>query len=213
MLLSQKSNMLTSALRFGPKSHGRLVADEQLERAEYRPGYDYEVIFGRLFVSPAPNPEHDVVEKHIYEQIARYRDEHPEVVAHVTDRARVFVPDVEMTTAPEPDLAVFAEFFETWQEAAPFIVGEVMRGTDIDRDLFRNVELYWRVPSIQEYWVFDIREEPRRPKMWVYRRVKGDWDVHEFPPDTIYQTSLLPGLKLRVSPPPRPTTKHRKPKR
>ncbi len=53
--------MLTSAVRFGPKSHGRLVTDDELEHAEYRPGYDYEVIFGRLYVSPAPNPEHDVV--------------------------------------------------------------------------------------------------------------------------------------------------------
>lgn len=123
------------------------------------------------------------------------------------------MPDVELTTAPEPDLAVFAEYVETWQEAAPFIVGEVMRGTDIDKDLFRNVELYLRVPSIQEYWVFDIREEPRRPKLWVYRRLKGDWDIQEYPPETVYQTPLLPGLKLRVSPVPRPTPKRRRTKR
>lgn len=204
--------MLTTTVRFGPKSHGRLVTDEQLEVAEYRPGYDYEVIFGRLYVSPAPNPEHDVVEKHIYEQIARYRDDHPGVVAYVTDRARVFVPGVELTTAPEPDLAIYAEDFETWQEAEPFIVGEVLRGTDIDKDLFRNVDLYLRVPSIQEYWVFDLREEPRRPRLWVYRRVRDDWDIQELPPHAFYQTPLLPGLKLRISPPPRTSTKRRRTK-
>ena len=95
--------MLTTAVRFGPKSHGRLATDEQLEHAEYRPGYDYEVIFGRLYVSPAPNREHDIVEKHIFEQIVRYRDNHPEIVGCVTDRARVFVQGIEATTAPEPD--------------------------------------------------------------------------------------------------------------
>ncbi len=205
--------MLTTAVRFGPKSHGRLVTDEELERAEYCSGYDYEVIFGRLFVSPAPNPEHDVVEKHIYHQLARYRDEHPEIVGCVTDRARVFVPVIELTTAPEPDIAVYAEDLDEWREAEPFIVGEVLRRTDVNKDFFCNVVLYLRVPTIQEYWVFDIREEPRRPKLWVCRRVRDDWDIHEYPPDTIYETPLLPGLKLRVSPPPRPTTKRRRTKR
>ena len=205
--------MLTTAVRFGPKSHGRLATDEQLEHAEYRPGYDYEVIFGRLYVSPAPNHEHDVVEKNIYNQIYRYSETHPEIIAYVTDRARVFVPGIEMTTAPEPDLAIYAEYFDAWQEAEPFIVGEVMRGTDIDKDLFRNVDLYLRVPTIHEYWVFDIREEPRRPKLWVYRRIRDDWDVQEFPPDVVYETPLLPGLKLSLSPPARPVIKKRRTKR
>lgn len=205
--------MLTTARRFGPKSHGRLVTDDELEVAEYRLGYDYEVIFGRLYVSPAPNHEHDLVEKHIYNQVYLYSVDHPEIVGYVTDRSRVFVPGVELTTAPEPDLAVYAEDLDDWRDREPFIVGEVLRGTDIDKDLFRNVELYLRVPSIQEYWVFDIRDEPRRPKLWVYRRVRNDWDIQEFPPDTIYQTPQLPGLKLRVSPPPRPTTKRRRTKR
>ena len=202
--------MLTTTLRFGPKDHGRAVSDEELEIAEYRPGYDYEVIFGKLFVSPAPNFEHDVVEKNILRQLFAYQEANPDVVGYVTDRARVFVASEEKTTAPEPDLAVYAEGpDDDWRGVEPFIVGEVLRGTDIDKDLFRNPGLYLRVPTIQEYWVFDIREEPRRPKLWVYRRVRDDWDIHEYLPDTIYETPLLPGLKLRVSPPPRPSTQRR----
>jgi Uma2 family endonuclease len=142
--------MLTTAARFGPKSHGRVVTDEELQHAEFRPGYDYEVIFGRLYVSPAPNEEHDVVEKHILRQLFAYQDSHPDVVGYVTDRARVFVPGVEKTTAPEPDLAVYAEDADGWRDHEPFIVGEVLRGENIDKDLFRNVELYLRVPTIQE---------------------------------------------------------------
>ena len=143
--------MLTTAVRFGPKSHGRFVTDEELEHAEYRPGYKYEVIFGRLYVSPAPNFEHDAVEKHIYNQIFLYSLDHAEVLGYVTDGARVFVKDVEVTTAPEPDLAVYADAFDDWRDAEPFIVGEVLRGIDIDKDLFRNVSLYWQVTSIKEY--------------------------------------------------------------
>ena len=205
--------MLTTAVRFDPRSHGRRVTDAELERAEYRPGYDYEVIFGRLYVSPALNREHDIIEKHIYNQVFRYSEDHAEVVGYVTDRARVFLPGVEQTTAPEPDLAVYAEDSDDWRDDEPFIVGEVLRGVDIDKDLFRNVELYLRVPSIKEYWVFDIRENVRQPILLVYRRTRGDWDVQEFPSDAIYETPLLPGLKLRISPPARPAPKRRSTKR
>lgn len=200
--------MLTTTLRFGPKDHGRAVSDEELELAEYRPGYDYEVIFGRLYVSPAPNPDHDVVEKHIYNQIYLYSLDRPDVVGYVTDRARVFVESEEKTTAPEPDLAVYAEGpDDDWRAVGPFIVGEVLRGEDIDKDLFRNVELYWRVPSIQEYWVFDIRENPRRPTLLVHRRTRNGWDTQELAASETYQTPLLPGLKLVISPPARRTAK------
>lgn len=200
--------MLTTTLRFGPKDHGRAVSDEELELAEYRSGYDYEVIFGRLYVSPAPNPEHDVVEKHIYNQIYLYSLDRPDVVGYVTDRARVFVDSEEKTTAPEPDLAVYAEGpDDDWRAVGPFIVGEVLRGEDIDKDLFRNVELYWRVPSIQEYWVFDIRENPRRPMLLVHRRTRNGWDTRELAASDTYQTPLLPGLKLVISLPARPATK------
>lgn len=200
--------MRTTTLRFGPKDHGRAVSDEELELAEYRPGYDYEVIFGRLYVSPAPNPEHDLVEKHIYNQIYLYSLDRPDIVGYVTDRARVFVDSEEKTTAPEPDLAVYAEGpDDDWRAVGPFIVGEVLRGEEIDKDLFRNVELYWRVPSIQEYWVFDIRENPRRPTLLVHRRTRNGWDTRELAASDTYQTSLLPGLKLAISPPARPVTK------
>ena len=200
--------MLMTTLRLGPKDHGRAISDEELEFAEYDLGYDYEVIFGRLYVSPAPNPEHDVVEKHVYNQIYLYSLDHPEVVGYVTDRARVFVESEEKTTAPEPDLAVYAEGpDDDWRTVGPFIVGEVLRGEDINKDLFRNVDLYWRVPTIQEYWVFDIRENPRQPTLLVHRRTGSGWETCELGALDTYQTPLLPGLKLVIAPPARPVTK------
>ncbi|MBC7817523.1 MAG: hypothetical protein IAG10_11580, partial [Planctomycetaceae bacterium] len=76
--------MLTTTPPLGPKDHGRAITDEELEIADYRLGYDYEVIFGRLYVSPAPNPEHDVVEKHILRQLFSYQEANPEIVGYVT---------------------------------------------------------------------------------------------------------------------------------
>lgn len=200
--------MLTTTLRFGSNDHGRAVTDEELEIADYQLGYDYEVIFGRLYVSPAPNPEHDIVEKNILRQLFAYQEANPDIVDYVTDRARVFVASEEKTTAPEPDIAVYADGpDDDWRAVGPFIVGEVLRGEDIDKDLFRNVKLYLRVPSIQEYWVFDIRANPRRPTLLVHRRTRSGWDIHEVAASETYQTPLLPGLKLVISPPARPVTK------
>lgn len=194
--------MLATRLRFGPRSHGRPVTQDELELAEYRPGYKYEVIFGRLYVSPAPNPPHDLIEKHIIRQLFAYQDAHPDIAGYVSYASRVFVPSEVTETAPEPDIAVYVEEpVDDWREAEPFIVGEVMRGDSVDKDLFRNVSLYWNVPTIQEYWIFDIRKEPRRPSLLVHRRTRKDWEVLEFAADAIYETPHLPGLKLQIAPP------------
>ncbi|MBM4074080.1 MAG: Uma2 family endonuclease [Planctomycetes bacterium] len=199
--------MLTS-VRFGPADHGRQVCDDELSIAEFRPGYDYEVIFGRLYVSSAPDFEHDWVEKFIFGQIFLYSNEHPEIVAYVTDRARVFVTESQSKTVPEPDLAVYSKRpTSDWRDVTPIIIAEVLRGEDVDKDLFRNVDLYWRVSSIQEYWVFDIRQAPQHPTLIVHRRQLGephskvDWDIVDYSADSVYETSLLPGLRLKISPP------------
>ena len=205
--------MLATRLRFGPRSHGRPVTQDELELAEYRPGYKYEVIFGRLYVSPAPNPPHDAVENYIRNQIYLFSLDRPDVVGYVASRARVFVPSEVTETAPEPDIAVYVEEpVDDWREAEPFIVGEVMRGDSVDKDLFRNVSLYWNVPSIQEYWIFDIRKEPRRPSLLVHRRTRKDWEVLEFTADAIYETPHLPGLKLQIAPPAPATPKKKRSK-
>ena len=192
--------MLTS-VRFGPHDHGLLISDADLQHAEFRSGYNYEVISGRLYVSPAPDFEHDWIEKHVFGQVFLYSRLHPEVVAYVTDRARVFVPGSHKTTAPEPDLAVYSMLpTSDWRDASPLVVGEVLRGEDVDKDLFRNVDLYLRVPSIQEYWVFDIRHDAKRPLLLVHRREADHWNVMEFGPEALYETPWLPGLKLTISP-------------
>ena len=127
--------MLTS-VRFGPKDHGRAVSDDELQGAHFRSGYDYEVIFGRLYVSPAPNFKHDWIEKYILEELVKYWRQHPEVVGYVTDRARVYVPDTERTTAPEPDLAVYAQMpTSDWRDALRVGSGGLGNRTLLSREM------------------------------------------------------------------------------
>jgi hypothetical protein len=67
--------------------------------------------------------------------------------------------------------------------------------------LIRNVRLYLRVPSIQEYWVLDGRPDPERPTLIVYRRRGQDWQAPiEIGYGETYTTRLLPGFKLLLDP-------------
>jgi len=71
---------------------------------------------------------------------------------------------------------------------------------DPEKDLFRNVELYFEVPSIREYWVLDAREDPDHPTMLVHRRYGGRWRVLEVGFGETYTTRLLPGFELLIDP-------------
>ena len=67
---------------------------------------------------------------------------------------------------------------------------------DPGKDLVRNVELYWLVGSIKEYWVFDAREDADHPSLRVYRRRGKKWQILDFGPKEIYTTRLFPGFEL-----------------
>ena len=188
------------AVHFGPLDHGRPVNEDELRTAEFQVRFEYQIFFGRLYVSPAPAFENDWMEKWIFGQSFMYSRQYSNVAAYVTDRARVFIPCTDKTTAPEPDVAIYSSIPSgDWRTATPLIVGEVLDG-DVERVLSRNVDLYSRLPSIQEDWVFDIRQSARRPELIVHRRTADRWDVLEFDADHVYQTPLLPGLMLVIAP-------------
>lgn len=199
---------MATTLRYGPGDHGRPMTFDEFMEGNYEEGYKYELIHGRLYVSPQARFSHDWLEKYVYWRLYAYSERRPELMNYVTDKARVFVPDADEddVTAPEPDLAAYRNFplereWEVdWREVSPFLVAEVLGGEDNEKDLVRNVDLYFRVPSVQEYWVFDIRANPGEPRMIVHRRTDAGWDVREYEADAVYTTDLLPGFELPVRP-------------
>jgi Uma2 family endonuclease len=80
---------------------------------------------------------------------------------------------------------------------------EIVEGDDAGKDYVRNVDLYQRVPSIREYWLFDRCTKLCGPALRVYHRStsRHKWKTADYGPDETYTTSLLPGFKLPVSPP------------
>jgi Uma2 family endonuclease len=188
---------MATLLKFGPADHGRRVTDEEAEAGDYALGYKYEIIDGRLYVSPLPDVPHDWIEQSVYRILLAYADAHPHVINHVTNQARVFVPGAVRTTVPEPDIVAYRDFPHDrqphvhWQEVSPILVAEVLGDDSEDKDLVRNVELYLRVPSIREYWVFDIRGDAARPTLLVHRRRAGEWRTQTVAFGGVYTTRLV----------------------
>lgn len=199
--------MTTMILRLGPADHGRSVSDDDAAAAEYAPGYKYEIIDGRLYVSPEPNLPEDSLAVWAYEKLLAYKETHPKVINYVTMKARVFVPGRRRTTCPEPDITAYENFphhlprrQRRWQDVSPLLVAEVLTSDDPEKDLVRNAALYWQVATIREYWVFDDRPENDELIMLVHRRHGRQWRQIVLRQGKTYTTRMLPGFKLLVDP-------------
>jgi Uma2 family endonuclease len=181
---------------------------DEFMAGDYTEGYQYELIDGRLYVSPEANLPQGFVERWLYLKVEFYAQRHPDLLKFVYNKSRVFVPGRPDVTNPEPDVAAYRKFplhrpigEVRWEDVSPILVAEVLSVDDPDKDLVRNVELYLQVPSIKEYWIVDTtRDDPERPYLTVRRRWRGKWRVEEFSPGQTYTTTLLPGFKLRLDP-------------
>jgi Uma2 family endonuclease len=198
----------TPRLCLTPADAGRPLSLEEFENATGQEGYRYELIRGRLVVSPVANLSHEDIVEWIVETLRAYARAHPEVINRAKAPARIFVPDDDEGTAPEPDVACYHNYpsrlpigQRDWRNVSPVLVVEVLSADNADKDLDRNVELYLRVPSVREYWIVDPLEDPNHPTLTVYRRRGTRWQRPlEVESGGSYQTRLLPGLTLVVDP-------------
>ena len=199
---------MATTLRYGPGDHGRPMTFDEFMEGDYEEGHKYELIRGRLYVSPQPRFSHDWIEQYVLDRLKQYARETGSAINKATNKARVFVSDAdpEDVTASEPDVAGYQGFpldrkwDVDWRDVSPILVAEVLSQDDPDKDLVRNVDLYLQVPSIQEYWAVENRDEPGRPTLRVHRRRGDDWTILEFGPDDVYTTDLLSGFQLPVTP-------------
>jgi Uma2 family endonuclease len=197
---------MATMTKIGPAEHGRPFSLDEFESSDYVEGYKYELIDGRLFVSPIPDLPENSLEEWLGFKLRYYSYEHRSVINYVSSKSRVFIPGRRKTTCPEPDLSAFADFpinlpirQRRWQDLHPLLVVEIITG-DAWKDLGRNVELYLQVPSIREYWVVDGRDDPDRPTLIQHRRRGTRWVIREFPFGSRFTTRLLPGFELVIDP-------------
>lgn len=191
-----------------PADHGRRMTADEFDEARGQGGWRYELIDGRVYVSPKPELPQDRLIEWLDGQVREYRRSHPEVVNYASQHARVYVPDRPEATQPEPDLAAYQDFPRhlpigtiNWRDLSPILVAEVVSEDDPDKDLVRNVELYLEVPSIREYWILDPRADPNNPTLRVYRRRGQRWQRPiDIAPGETYTTRLLPDFTLLLDP-------------
>jgi Uma2 family endonuclease len=194
----------TQTRQLGPDDHGRPMTYAAYLAGDYQPGYKYELIDGELYVSPEANADHVWVEIWLSNQLLDYSREHPEVINFVTIKSRLFVPNRPGVTVPEPDFAAYHDFPQRrprggrrWENLSPILVAEVVSPDSAEKDLVRNVELYWQVPSIKEYWLLDPREVAPHP-LTAYRRQARKWKPIPVAYGETYTTRLLPGFELVI---------------
>ena len=196
-------------LKLTPKDHGREIDPDEFDAADGEGGYHYEIIDGRVYVSPVPDNPADSLERWLFEKLFLYSRDHPGVINYLSPKTCVFVHSRPKATKPEPDIAAYNDYphhlprrQRRWQDLSPFLVVEVVSEGKPEKDLVRNVELYLEVPSIKEYWVLDPRPDPDRPSLTVYRRRGKNWQKPiDVPFGATYQTPrVLPEFTLVVDP-------------
>jgi Uma2 family endonuclease len=198
---------MATVTKLGPADHGRPMTLDEFTRGDYEDGFQYELIDGRLYASPAPEAPQGRLLLWLFKKLDRYSEEHPEAINYVHPHARVFVSDRPEVTIPEPDVTAYRDFPRDrsmtavrWKDVSPVLVVEVLSEDDPDKDLVRNVELYLQVRTIKEYWILDGRADPDRPRLRVYRRRGKGWRHVDLIFGETYTTKLLPGFALTIDP-------------
>ncbi|MBA4187856.1 MAG: hypothetical protein C0467_07545 [Planctomycetaceae bacterium] len=199
--------MSTVQLKLGPKDHGHRLTLDEYDEADFEPGFKYEIIDGRLYVSTAPNAPENLLENWLHMKLFMYSAHNPSVINLVTSEPRVFVHSRKSATVPEPDIAAYQDFpRETslreldWRTLSPVLVVEVLVDGKPEKDLVRNLELYFDVPSISEFWVLDGRDNPDEPTLIQHRRYGKRWVVRSFAFGSTFTSKLLPGFELLINP-------------
>ncbi len=195
-------------LHLSPAWAGRDISLEEFEHATGQEGWHYELIDGRVEVSPVPDLPHDSVLFWLNRLFLDYSRAHPESVNYLSNHSRVFIPGRQATTCPEPDFAAYRDFplhlplrLRRWRDVSPIVVVETLSPDNRNKDLVRNVELYLQSPTIREYWIIDPVTDPDRPILCVRRKRGRAWQRPIVVPfGATYTTRLLPGFSLVVDP-------------
>jgi len=201
------STAMLSRLQIGPADHDLSITEEDFDSAEFEEGFLYEIIEGKVYVSPLPNYPEAYLESWMLQKLFGYSAQHPGVISWISNKTRVYVRGKKKPTVPEPDISCYTDPMPDvplreirWWDMSPIIVAEILVDNDPKKDLVRNVDLYFQVPSIAEYWVLDGRDNPDQPTLIARKRSGKKWIVTTVPYAGTYTTSTLPDFQLLIDP-------------
>jgi len=119
-------------------------------------GNKYELVYGELFVTPAPTEEHETIAARLARVLDPYVAEHGLGLVY---RPRAVVQ--RRKSEVEPDLMVRAERIRrkgSWRGApVPILVVELVSPTTRQRDHIKKRRYYEDI-GVAEYWIVDASE-------------------------------------------------------
>ncbi len=192
------------SMLLGPHDDGRMLTLEEWQCAEETPGFVYELIEGRVDVSPWPKPSHQQWVYLIQRELERYIAAHAEHANFVTPCEVAVESGSSRPSRPQPDLGVFRgvrfPMRGRWEDLAPIVVVEVISQRRGAKDTDRNRRLYRSVPSIRAHWIIDPRGNEAEPALISLTRADADddWTEQRVPFGDDFASTTLPGLTLNL---------------
>jgi Uma2 family endonuclease len=160
-------------------------------------GRRYELLDGRLYVTPAPNNYHQIVIGNLYVLLRPFVERHRLGIVFLSPL------DVKLSqrTVCEPDLLFISRrnrmrVVEWGVDGAPDLAVEVLSRSTRRRDLGKKRELYGHL-GVTEYWVLDPSR--RGVSITRYTNVKGRMvERDRVEKGGVLRSPLFPGLRLKV---------------
>lgn len=157
----------------------------------------YQVIEGKVYMTPAPTPRHQVISGVIFKAISVFLDGHP--------FGKVFYSPIDVQLSPEaplklvqPDIIFISNerlsiLTSKNIQGAPDLVVEILSPGTASLDVSDKKDLYERY-GVQEYWI--VWQDT--PRVEVYHQSSFNQPTLLGRGDTL-TTPLLPGFTLVVA--------------
>ncbi len=161
-----------------------------------RDGWQYEVIYGRLIMVPAPAPGHQLIIGELLAALTTFLHRHPlgRVFPAPTDvlvpgKAEPVQPDLVFVAAERLDIVTNRAI-----EGAPDLVIEVLSPSTWLDDRRTKYALYADL-GVHEYWIVD----PDEQTVEVFSLQEGRYAlVNRYGADETLRSDLLPGFEIVV---------------
>jgi len=178
---------------FGPHSNGILMTPKEFDRADFEDGWRYELIDGRLFVSPFPLENERDPNEELGFLLRNYWQHHPTCLD-----GTVFEQTVKVfENRRRADRAIWAGLGRQPRKGeTPTIVVEfVSAGKRArQRDYEEKREEYLAVGVI-EYWIIDRFERT----LTIFKKRGKSYQKRVVKEKQVYTTDPLPGFELPLA--------------